>query len=291
MKEVIILGKGNSRDKCPFDAEVWGINDVYKMPEVKGKRIDKLFSFDDWSKSYTDKQKKVATLVSWRNYATENYPLEEIIKHFNTEYFNNTAAYMIALAIYLKYDKIRLYGIDHPIGSPWFEDRTGVEYWLGRAEEAGIKVEVAEGSQVLRTLTGKLYGQAGDSNITLYLYERAAILSLVPKTGNSQNARIIMPLLFKIGFTEEIIKTQGITMQHNQQTGQVSLNYKAELAEDFIFTPEEFTLIKEALVALDKKEKLPVHYMSLWEKFARHPHELKGGQQWLSRSVIAGSAV
>jgi hypothetical protein len=37
-------------------------------------------------------------------------------------------------------------------------ERPGVEYWVGRLEGAGIVVEIAQGSALCKTKTGKLYG-------------------------------------------------------------------------------------------------------------------------------------
>jgi hypothetical protein len=37
-------------------------------------------------------------------------------------------------------------------------EKGGVEYWLGRLHQEGIKITIAEGSSLLRTITGKPYG-------------------------------------------------------------------------------------------------------------------------------------
>jgi len=49
MKDLIILGTGHTREKCPYDSEVWGVNGAYSE-RVKRKdgifRMDKLFLTD-----------------------------------------------------------------------------------------------------------------------------------------------------------------------------------------------------------------------------------------------------
>ena len=129
MKELIILGKGDSRKHCPFDdscGDIWGVNNVYRHPEVQGKRIDKLFAFDPAEYLDIEGMKEVAPIVSWQDYADEKYPLEQIIKEFKSAYFCNSICYMLALAIYQGYKKLKIYGVDHAIGSEYSVVRSGL---------------------------------------------------------------------------------------------------------------------------------------------------------------------
>lgn len=88
-----------------------------------------------------------------------NYPLKEIIECFDTDYFTNTVDYALALSIYRGFTQIDLYGVNMAWGSEYFYQKPGVEYWVGRAQGQGIKVNVhGERSTILKTKDGLLYG-------------------------------------------------------------------------------------------------------------------------------------
>ena len=271
MKEVIILAKGMTNKFCPFDCEVWGVNNVHE--DFPDKRIDKLYSFDEVSKELTDSQKKRAPVVSWRKYADEKYPLKEIIKEFKTYYFPNSICYMIAHAIYLGYERIKLYGIDQPLGSPWFEDRLGEEYWLGRAQERGIELVIPEESELLKTVTGRIYGANKHNTVGLWLFERAAILGLMPQEGNVGTMRVSTCLTWKLGFTPYEVKKHKIAMtpKGTEADGNQTISFgcASEEVKDYFLTQVECGLIKTRLMELADKGQLPQLYLVLYEKFIR----------------------
>ena len=171
MKQVIILGTGGSSIKCPFDTEVWGVNAaIHWTPEYP---IHRLFFFDDLRFFPKDrltladlKKFKGSTMTTEKNkkYAAQHginlglYPLNKVTKQFGTDYFNNSITYMIALAMYERYEKLSLWGVDHMEKEELGQARSGVEYWLGRAEQAGIKVDISVGSELLTTHNNKIYG-------------------------------------------------------------------------------------------------------------------------------------
>lgn len=173
MKDIIILGCGMTHHECTYDTEVWGVNATVRWAEKNG-RLDKLFFFDDLATfspnvmtaeevveckaELITTEKNVKFLKQFGREATI-YPLEEILQKFKTHYFMNSIAYMIAYAMYQgDIDMISMYGIDHMNWGSYAMERTGVEYWVGRAEGAGIKVWITPGSALRRTLDGKLYG-------------------------------------------------------------------------------------------------------------------------------------
>ncbi len=150
-KELIILGKSESGYDCPFDAEVWGINDVCTIPQYAGKHFDKLIVTDPVAQEKIDTLKSYGIpIISNQPYADEEYPIVEIITEFLPHddtrlYMFNTAARAIALAIYWRYTKIRLYGIDQ-CSSYYIPLKGCIEYWIGRAHERGIGVETQKES-------------------------------------------------------------------------------------------------------------------------------------------------
>lgn len=91
------------------------------------------------------------------------FPLEDVINAVGYDYFNNTAAYAIAYAVYLGVEKISLWGIDFTWGNAAHAERGKAccEYWIGRAMARGIKISVAGQSTLLDAYVpaeSRLYG-------------------------------------------------------------------------------------------------------------------------------------
>jgi len=91
----------------------------------------------------------------------EIYPMDEIIAKFKTRFFSNSIAYMMAYALYHNYERIYLYGIDMMTSTTYIQEKGGVEYWIGRAEQAGVEVINTKGSATGKTWNGKMYGYWG----------------------------------------------------------------------------------------------------------------------------------
>ena len=79
-------------------------------------------------------------------------------------YLNNTVSYAVAFAIWYKVEKIKMFGVDFGYkGNLYFAEagRASVEFWLSKAMNQGIQVEVAHTSYLLDTAVPnneKLYG-------------------------------------------------------------------------------------------------------------------------------------
>jgi len=84
------------------------------------------------------------------------FPLVDVLNHFKAGYFNNTAAYAVAYAVYIGVKKICLFGMDYtyPNAHDAERGRACVEYWIGRAAERGIAVEIPQRSTLLDTCAG-----------------------------------------------------------------------------------------------------------------------------------------
>jgi hypothetical protein len=105
------------------------------------------------------------------------YPLEEMITEFDPQkrrmewkepfkcsaeldwngYFTNSISYMIALAIYEKYEEIGIYGVDMATGGfdtpngEYAHQRPSCEYYIGIAVGRNIKVTVPSSADLLKT--------------------------------------------------------------------------------------------------------------------------------------------
>lgn len=208
--EVIILGMGLSRSACPYDAEVWSVNNGYKQTMLclpchtdrrktvileprKDKmccpdcgfstpvpRIDKIFlahtqcwDYDgdalfNWEELNYLAAKGVEIINTHRvkGLNATIFPIKTILKRFKRNYFSDSIAYMVAYALYKGCTKLRFYGVDMHTMSEYAQEKGGIEYWLGRAEERGVEIELSQGTAVLQTATGHPYG----TNISQRLY-------------------------------------------------------------------------------------------------------------------------
>ena len=82
------------------------------------------------------------------------FPFQEIMRKFKTQYFGCSFAWMIAFALYehlngQTVDTIALYGVALDQHEYYFQ-RPSTEYFIGRAEGMGIKVERSDTCSVLK---------------------------------------------------------------------------------------------------------------------------------------------
>ena len=81
------------------------------------------------------------------------FPFERFRKKYGREYFTNSFAYLMAVAIDEKVDHIYLYGINLTAIDEYTHQRPCMEYWIGRAEQAGIKVTIPPASALVKAHT------------------------------------------------------------------------------------------------------------------------------------------
>lgn len=284
MKDLILLAKGNTRTKCPFDgAEVWGVNDVGSFPEFKGKHIDRIFTFDPRSLEWLDKA-RVAPIWSWQPYADQKYPLKEVMKHFQTSYFTNTISYMLALAIYEKFERIHLYGVDAPYGGIYFMEKSGLEYWIGRAQQAGVEVVPCEGSLMLQTYDGLLYGQRGATSIDMFLSDRMHLMNILPKEGDYETMYLcnLCKWLLALKVTE---KDKYEVQVGNDPKGNVIYQTKREFHSRIHFPYWVISYLRNILKAMERQHKLPAHLSSIYGILCRFKQPEKDGPYIAGRRV------
>jgi hypothetical protein len=79
------------------------------------------------------------------------FPLAEVVDACPNGYFNSTAAYAIAYAIWLRVEKISVFGFDftYPDAHHAEKGRACVEFWLGVASERGIQIAVPKTTSLL----------------------------------------------------------------------------------------------------------------------------------------------
>lgn len=151
MKTLTILGRGPSWKECNVKTDnIWGTATCLVVEGLRDFKFDKVFAFDDPASilkaSLEIAKERNIPIVSNRPYATEPYPTREIVKFFRSSFLRNTISYMMALAIYLKYDRIYMYGVD--CGPGWFH-ATGkpfITYWMGQADARGVDLRLSPNS-------------------------------------------------------------------------------------------------------------------------------------------------
>lgn len=166
----ILVGKGYEWWKAPEsheDFEIWGINDVI----MRRVNFDLLFNIHR-PEDYCEMDMactKLASSVGIPIMMPEEYehlptsikfPLDEIMKEFDTDYFMTGIAFMLAYAAHLGYKQIDCYGINMRGADEKYKNaRACVEYWIAKAEGKGIKVNMyGKYCDCLKTFDRRIYG-------------------------------------------------------------------------------------------------------------------------------------
>jgi hypothetical protein len=170
----IVKRLGGRRKFCD---ETWSINAlgdvfasdcVFHMDDVRVQEI----------RAAADPQGNIAPLLQWiktskvpvitsrkhHDYpALVEFPLAEVISRFGQAYFNSTAAYAVAYALFRGVKRISCFGMDftYPNAHHAEKGRACVEFWLGMAIARGVDVRIPKGSSLMdgcHTQAEKLYG-------------------------------------------------------------------------------------------------------------------------------------
>ena len=104
--------------------------------------------------------------------ASIEYPKRRILQEFGDSrpYFTNHVAWMIALAFTMDVTTIGLFGVNYAIQSEYVMQRASCEYWLGRAQERGLKIVLPAQCSLLRE-PAALYGYESHDEVTGLLKE------------------------------------------------------------------------------------------------------------------------
>lgn len=166
--KIAIVGYApSSREKAPYDDkswDIWGVNELYKI----APRVDVLFELHD--KFWLTQKERNPKHLEWlkaakipifmqEHYddipASVPYPKADIVNRFGT-YFTNSISWMIALAVFVRPDEIGIWGVDMATEIEYQGQRPSVEYFIGWAQGAGIKVHLPAECDLLKSFF--LYG-------------------------------------------------------------------------------------------------------------------------------------
>lgn len=153
---------GGRRALCD---QVWSINAlgdvfasdlIFHMDDVRVQQIrakaspkSNIARMLEWMKTTTT---PVITSIPHQDYpALEPFPLEEVVNMVPTAYFNSTAAYAVAYAIYKGATKISCFGMDftYPNCHDAEKGRACVEFWLGIAVSRGIELSMPKTTSLM----------------------------------------------------------------------------------------------------------------------------------------------
>lgn len=207
LDHVAILGLGPSLEQYVdivkrlggrhrFADEVWGINAVGGVLQC-----DRVFHMDDVRiqeiRAAAAPRSNIAVMLEWLKrhpgpvYTSfENpaypglvaYPLEDVINATGFCYFNNTAPYAVAYALYRCVKKISLFGCDYTYRNAHDSEqgRACLEFWLGIAAARGVELVIAERSSLMDSCE--------PDERRVYGYDCAEV-SIVQKPG--EGARVV----------------------------------------------------------------------------------------------------
>lgn len=168
MKKVAILGCADSWSFAPFDdlsVEIWTFNHLMFERTPRFNRYFDLHiphknwfnSFPEYTEFLKENQKKLYIMGEHPDFPNANIiDWEKMLKKFRHSYFTSSIAWLIAIAIYEKYNEISLYGVDLIRSDEYAEQKPCIEYWIGYAEGKGIKVNIQDSSNLMRPK--ELYG-------------------------------------------------------------------------------------------------------------------------------------
>ena len=211
-RTVQLLGLGPSVVECPNvippDTERWAIQYVWKhytltrafVMDDQEWIVAKNNSFNipiDVAQDMRGFKKPIYVAKKWPDVEnTVEYPIKEILETFKAEYFMNSFAYMIALAIYEGFERIETYGLDlryfTELGGEmkykknWLDETHCVAFWAGVARGRGIEFVTTKRSSVMKPVypgDPKLYGYEVSKEIA---EQRKGILDQRKKVGKER---------------------------------------------------------------------------------------------------------
>ena len=227
MKKLAIVGLGTEWKYAPFydnSFEIWGMGSLWQLFGREG-----IGRADMWWDIHT-LETRTPRQIEWLKNAempvmmqdkfeeipySTKYPLDEIVKKYKRRYFLCTFNYQIAYAMYEGYKEIHFYGVNMMLDDDLIQ-RWSVEYWLGRAEQSGIKIVLPGNCDLLNSPS--IYGYEADNTLAVYIQKYmnelqiSARLKLRDAIFDLEYARGQFEELFanREAFMREVIKRHGL---------------------------------------------------------------------------------
>ena len=152
MKSVALSGMiaGVPDDQIDQWDEVWCLNRAY----VKNKRVDRMFCFhepDEFSEGFLAEINALDVPVYMRESREDiptslAYPVNAVVEDLGHTFFVSSVAYMLAMAIYERVDRIGCFGMYSFLDSFEYGHHLHcINFWVGMAMGRGIDVHMGPG--------------------------------------------------------------------------------------------------------------------------------------------------
>jgi hypothetical protein len=210
LKNTVAIIGSHPRTRGEFDfsrtdADIWLFNEaISNSANEWAKRADAIFQMHEeaiWrnpaNRNDPKHYKWLSTQTAVTVYMQESYPdvpasvcypLDEIAARFQIKYFTSSVAYALALACYLGYKRIELYGVEMETNTEYQYQRDGVTLWIGVALGEGIEVDAH-----ISMFDQPLYGYEGE---VVFKYEQfmeriAELEPQIEKAGMEYQASLV----------------------------------------------------------------------------------------------------
>jgi hypothetical protein len=305
MKSVAIVGGGPTRKQAPWSDQTWEIWTMNEAASKSGNRSEAVFQMHDpgvyqspmnqTDPNHWEWLKKLHNIKIYMQKIdpevpdSVEYPLKEIvdsllknvlIKGKNdrelipVDLFTFTGSYAVALAIYLGYDRIRLYGIDMIHTNEYRYQREGFAFWVGVAGGKGIELEIYGAESIFkRPLYG--YETYKENRIMKFtINDRLQLLSILPEKADLVTTKILSEFKNSVGFSEEEIKELEIVQDpqltlDGRPTGNLITRWNEEkdTGKDIEIGEVTRKVVEAAFQAADKSGNFTSTLLKTYEKF------------------------
>lgn len=157
--------------------------------------------------------------------ASVKFPLEEMLQEFKgaEHYFTTTVGFALAYAIYRRYKRIEVYGVEMETNTEYAHQRPCVAYWCGVAYGRGIEVDF-HSKQFFQS---PMYGYDGDITVKLEVFEKRV-------KGLSEDAKNVLEEYKKSKLmVKDTVEAFRQDFKNGYERFEQYVNRQAELAHTF----------------------------------------------------------
>lgn len=251
MKKLALVGThSGSRDLAPYEDgefDIWVFNEAPQMEwcrrwsacfqlhkeEVYTSRQN-VNNAGHWDWLQQDHGAERVIWMQWEDPRVPNarrYPMEEIVATLPAAqpvdgevYLTSTVVMAVALALYLGYEYIEVYGVDLSSGTEYAYQQKGWLYWAGVARAMlGSNFVIKSGQQHFKA---RIYGYTGETQIErAYFQKRAAFWEAEKKTRENQLRKLRDRLTAAVldnraaDFPELIVEAQEVAQALGEAAG------------------------------------------------------------------------
>ena len=233
-KVVNIVGTGYRWEDCTWNIpgeDYWTLNNMHGPDFMKDHRVDLWFQMHQpgSGEGHVDDESHIQWLrepegpaVMMQQVHPEfprsvRYPIEDIINYCCPKrvgghpypYFTNSVDFMTCLAMYHKFDVIKLWGVEFVStqDDEYIKMRQSCEYYIGKAEGMGIRVIVQDHSSLLKADHFYGYQRAPKDPVELALSDKLKGLRAEKAQFEQQMAEVQAEIQTRHGAEQAVNQT------------------------------------------------------------------------------------